>query len=200
MELNISAFINRVENYCRGIFAASVEPGLIYHNIRHTELVVKRVQEIAANSQLTETELFVLITAAWFHDTGHLKHKEKNHEMKSVAIMCEFFAAVDIPGNLLNQISGCILATQLPARPKTLLEMILCDADLYHLGTEEFFITNELVKKEIEKRCNTTVKNWNESSLRFLKSHKYFTSYCRQKLEPGKQNNIEKLEQIINRK
>ena len=99
--------------------------------------------------------------------------------------------------SLLPQISSCILATRFPGTPQTLVEMILCDADLYHLGTELFITTNDLVKKEIEVRCHTTVSDWYHTSLQFLKHHHYFTKYCRSKLDEGKLRNIEHLERLI---
>jgi hypothetical protein len=76
------------------------------------------------------------------------------------------------------------------------LEKILCDADLYHLGTEEFKKTNEKVKQETELRTNSKIDNWTENSIKFLKTHKYFTDYCRQRLTSGKEENIRYLKQL----
>ena len=36
------------------------------------------------------------------------------------------------------EIREIILATKLPVSPQTLLQAIICDADTFHLGTDEF--------------------------------------------------------------
>jgi hypothetical protein len=46
-------------------------------------------------------------------------------------------------------LESCICATKLPQRPKSLLEEIVCDADKYNLGTENFLKSDELLKKRI---------------------------------------------------
>ena len=40
------------------------------------------------------------------------------------------------------------MATKFPRDPKNLLEQIICDADTYHLGTEEF---EEMNKRMLEE-------------------------------------------------
>ena len=44
-----------------------------------------------------------------------------------------------------------IIATTMPQRPKNLVEKVVCDADLIHIGTKEFFRKNDLLKEEIER-------------------------------------------------
>ncbi len=39
-------------------------------NIRQD--VVKRTEEIAGHYYISEDDMLILFTAAWFHDTGHL--------------------------------------------------------------------------------------------------------------------------------
>ena len=50
----------------------------------------------------------------------------------------------------LMRFDACILATKLPQMPDGLLQEMLCDADLYHLGTLDFFACDVLMKKETE--------------------------------------------------
>jgi hypothetical protein len=70
----------------------------------------------------------------------------------------------------------------------------LCDADTYHLGTKEFKATNKLLKKEYELRHVPEASNdWNRNAFAFLESHQYYTAYCKELLEEGKQKNINRL-------
>jgi len=64
---------------------------------------------------------------------------------------------------------------------------------MYHLGTDEFFTHNQLVKEELEARLQKPMENWRKSSLSFLSTHHYFTTYCQELLNAGKQKNLQKL-------
>ena len=44
----------------------------------------------------------------------------------------------------------------MPAVPSTLVEQIICDADTYHLGTEDFLHLDKLVWQELELIFNQT--------------------------------------------
>ena len=85
------------------------------------------------------------------------------------------------------------MATKMPVSPTTLSEKIICDADTYHLGTEEFFEQNNLVKLELEARLGITIENWHTSSLLFIQAHHYYTPYCQALLSDGKSRNIHRL-------
>jgi hypothetical protein len=83
--------------------------------------------------------------------------------------------------------------------PKTLLEQIVKDADTYHLGTPEFKKTNKQVRKEVSQDEDNPIKkvDWDVRTLEFMEKHKYYTSYCKELLEKGKEENIQKLRQKI---
>jgi predicted metal-dependent HD superfamily phosphohydrolase len=181
---------NQIVLYVTGLFSRYQTPILQYHNREHTRDVVVRANEIAANCALNETELFIVVAAAWFHDCGHLFGPAAGHEERSALIMRNYLTEKKVEENILYEIEQCILATKLPYDPKSLLAQIVCDADSYHLGTNEFFFTNELVKKEFQLRNNYLPLDWDESTLSFLTRHTYFTIYCKTLLEKGKQNNI----------
>ena len=91
---------------------------------------------------------------------------------------------------IIDAIDGCIMATQLPHHSTTLAEEIICDADTYNLGTKDFRITDGLLKKEWQLRVNTPDENWDSNKLNMLINHKYFTSYSKELLKKGKQENI----------
>ena len=176
--------------YVKRLFNQYRANDLKYHNLEHTKSVVKRTLEIAANYLLSETELFILSAAAWFHDTGHLVGGTELHEDRSVIIMQSFLALNEVAKDVIDKIEGCICATKIPQQPKSLLEEIICDADTYKLGTKDFLTTNKLLKKECELR-GMPVDNWDEKTLEFLQSHKYFTSYCQALLNKGREENID---------
>lgn len=111
--------------------------------------------------------------------------------------MTNFCQQLYVPNSVITQISGCIMATQQPVKPSSLLEEILCDSDTYHFGTKRFQQTNLLVKQEMEALTGHRFEHWIENSIRLLKEHVFFTSYCQEKLNAGKAANLEWLQRQL---
>jgi predicted metal-dependent HD superfamily phosphohydrolase len=191
MELTYTEYL--AEKYVIDLFTRLASPYLVYHNLSHTERVVVHAMEIADHYELGERDRFVLSLAAWFHDVGHLVAEMELHEEAGVQLMKSFLTDKGIDITLIDEISQCIMATKYPPVPKTLLEEIICDADTYHFGTKEFEITDDLVKKEFQLRTKKEFAHWCDDTLKLLETHRFFTSYCRNKLEKGKLANIERL-------
>jgi predicted metal-dependent HD superfamily phosphohydrolase len=164
---------------------------LKYHNLHHTETVVDRANEIAIHYAIDDPEKFCLMTAAWFHDTGHLFNELAEHEQTGSDLMTSFLKSSYIEEDIIGKISDCIMATRTPTDPKTLIEKILCDADTYHFGTKEFRLTDPKVYEEMEARQHIQIENKISRSIHLLESHRYFTGYCQDLLNKGKQENLD---------
>ena len=76
-----------------------------------------------------------------------------------------------------------------------MIEEIICDADLYHLGNGEGENHSKLLRKELNKALNMDIskKDWRKTNIIFLQKHHYFTDYGKQNLEPFKQAYLKKL-------
>ena len=173
------------------------KPGYLhYHDLSHTKSVVIHAEEIALFYGLQNEDLFVLLAAAWFHDLGHLYGSPANHEHKSAIIMNDFLKN-SYPNEVLEKIRDTILATRELSTPKTQLGKIIRDADTYHFGTDEFLLTDKLVKQEFEERTKQKYHHWTEHTLHLLQKHKFYTSYCETRLNGGKERNISMLETKI---
>ena len=191
----------KVESFVTELYEKNQTEVLLFHTLKHTEKVVEHAKEIGAYYQLSEKDQFILYTAAWFHDTGHLFTTPAEHEAKSVEIMKEFLKKHIDDQQLIDEIEKTIMATKLPSNPQTLLQQIMCDADTYHLGTEEFKSTNKKIKKEYDRRkIKMPNKNWNENTLQFLQSHRYFTPYSNELLDKGKEENMQRLSKKMKKK
>jgi predicted metal-dependent HD superfamily phosphohydrolase len=187
----------QVRDHVTNLFDANKKPKLIFHSLEHTLEIVKRAEEIAGHYKLSEKELMAVYIAAWFHDTGHLFTTPDVHEEKSVELMKSFMEANFPDPELINLIEGCILATKRSVAPVTLLQQIVCDADTYHLGTKDFKKTNRQVRKEATMDNAISKTEWDVKTLEFLESHQYYTSYCIELLNKGKQENIQRLRRKI---
>ena len=171
------------------IFKNKVTPLFAFHNLDHTLQVVNAAEEIAGHYHLNDNDQFVLFISAWFHDTGFSTGHFEEHEKESIKLAEDFLYCRHEDPKLINRVSSCIQATHIPQKPQDLAEQILCDSDLYHLGTNMFNKWNDLLRQELQNyyRSYFSDEEWCQFNIEFLKSHKYFTGYCLQKLEPVKQ-------------
>jgi hypothetical protein len=184
----------KVESFVKELYEKNQTDHLIFHTLAHTEKVVNHAKEISAQNQLSEKEQFILYTAAWFHDTGHLFTEPDRHELRSVELMKDFLAKYIPEEGITHDIGDAILATRMPRQPQGLIQEILCDADTYHLGTKEFKSTNKQLKKEYTLRhVPATKEGWNLNALHFLEAHQFYTPYCKELLGKGKEKNILRL-------
>ena len=184
----------KAESFVKDLFEQYSTKNLLFHNFEHTQNVVDHSKEISITFDLPENDQFIIYIAAWFHDTGHLLVEPSRHEIKSVELMKTFLMKYAVDEETVRQISDCILATRMPRNPQNLLQKIICDADTYHLGTKDFKATNKQLRKEyVLRNIPEPPGGWRKGSLDFMLSHEYYTDYCKNLLNPGKMENIERL-------
>lgn len=186
------SLIHRAEKYVRNLYSET-DKDLYYHNLEHTEHAVKAAKEIAMYYKLNEEDHSVVVVSAWLHDVGYIISGSENHEEASVKVAKEFLFNEQASSEFIKKVEGCILATKMPQQPTNLLEEIICDADLYDLGTEHFKKNNKKVRKELEVFLGKelTGSEWRTFSLIFLKKQVYKTEYCKNLLEAGLKKNIQ---------
>ena len=159
--------LSRLEN--------ELDPRLGYHNIMHTLDVLEQAEVLAKQEKVTDKhDLLLLKTAAVFHDSGFLfvykGHEEKGCEIASESLR-NVFSEEDI-----KKVCGMIMATKIPQSPNTLLEQIICDADLDYLGRDDFEpISQTLYKEFIIFKIIPEDIIWDHVQIKFFESHHYFT-------------------------
>ena len=191
----------KTEQFVTGLFNDHKNPDLVFHNLEHTRDVVERTKEIAGHYYLNENDMLAVYIAAWFHDTGYLFTDAAHHEEKSVELMQDFMKAHAPDEKLAATIESCILATRPPRRHDNLLEEIICDADTYHLGTKAFKEADKKVWEEYNL-TGTIIgeKEWTSKTITLFNGHEFYTKYCKDLLEKGKQKNMKKLNKKLNQK
>ncbi|MEL6923781.1 MAG: HD domain-containing protein, partial [Bacteroidota bacterium] len=130
--------IASVEQHVVEHFAQKMPDVFVYHDLQHTRNVVGAIVEIAEGYELTNKEMELLKLAAWFHDTGYDKGA-KDHEQRSCQYARNFLQQFEYSEEDLDVICGCIMATKLPQSPRNLLEQIIGDADMSHLGKKNYW-------------------------------------------------------------
>ena len=189
LEKNTEAFVRKA-------FAICADRQYPYHNLVHTINVVEHAVEIGSFYELNADGLAIIRVAGWFHDIGHLYGSFEGHEERGVVVMKGYMEQLRAPEEMIAQIRDCIRATKFPSHPGSLYEKILCDSDTYHFGTPYFHQTDSLVRQEVELRTGKAFPEWHKKSIWLLEHHQFFTSYCQQLLEEGKQENIKWLKSL----
>lgn len=170
---------------------------LTYHNPDHTKSVVIQCERIAGLMGIDSYDIVLLKTAALFHDLGFIK-SHVNHEDISCEMANEILPQFDYNGVEIKRISDMINATRLPQSPKDKLSEILCDADLYYLGTDQYSeISTKLYKEYNKNGIVLNKKNWPDIQINFLNSHQFFTTIVKNECDDKKQKNLDNI--ILNK-
>ncbi len=184
-----------VRQYIEQFYDAKEDSTLTFHNFAHTHDVVTHATKMAKHYGLDERETFVVTTASWFHDTGYYTGEANGHEQRGAEMAGGFLKNLGVKEELIQEVQKCIMATVMPQKPENLLQQIMCDADLYHFGTEQFSERNMLMQEEVERKtgCKIDNNNWRKATICLLESHFFKTGYGRELLEYGKKKNLERL-------
>lgn len=182
------------KNHCMQRLLESRCAMLQFHNLRHTIEVYQNVLKIGKYEKIGAEMLEPVLLAALFHDIGNSSVFE-DHEDYSCHEARSFLSKYKYDKAKIAIVCACINATKMPQKPHSKFQNIICDADLYHLGTKTFFIKCELLRKEWSdfKQVNYSDKDWKALNICFLEEHKFHTSYGKTILEPIKQENIKLL-------
>lgn len=187
----------KTKEYVAGFIADNFTEKICYHNIDHTLEVVSACENIGAHCEISKKDLEIVIIAAWFHDTGYYLGCE-NHERASGDIATKFLTDERIDSEVINKVVNCILSTKIPQTPKNILEKILCDADLFHLGTEYYFDKSELLWLEFTlHNQKITPEYWLSLSKDFFEKHEFHTTYGKEILLPMQEKNLVKIKSRI---
>jgi len=191
-------FFVALKSHIFELFKNSLPVEVVYHNFNHTMNVVEGSNEIALAESVSEADLEVLLMAAWFHDVGFTVD-HKNHEEHSKKIASAYLKENGVGEDKIERVVSIINATKMPQTPQNLLDSIICDADLSHLGSVEFKSKSNLLRSEWEQNCEQIVSDvdWYSNNEKFLSEHKYFTNYAFEKFEEQKTANWVKLKKDL---
>ncbi|MFA6247779.1 MAG: Pycsar system effector family protein [Mucilaginibacter sp.] len=196
--MNYPELLRHIREYALAYYKTHANDKLIYHDKGHTEDMVAAAMQIGNHYQLNDRDFFIVQAAAWFHDLGYMVDIA-HHEAQSAVLALNFLQKHNANDEDIDAIKGSILATQMPQKPVTLLDKIICDADLFHLGTDDFFKKDKQLLKEINALYHKDLSKleWRRKSIHFLEEHHYHTDYCQLLLNSGKEANIQTLKNKV---
>lgn len=171
---------------------------LSYHSVEHILDVYAAAERIGKNEGISQHDMKLLLTAAWYHDSGFLRGA-KDHEEESCRIAANVLPSHGYSARDVETIQGMIMATKIPQQPKNLLEEILADADLDYLGRDDFFVIGDKLFNELSMFGFISTENdWNKLQVRFLENHCYFTHTAVQTRQEKKQRHLQQIKEKLN--
>jgi predicted metal-dependent HD superfamily phosphohydrolase len=186
--------IEHAEAYVAALFGKRLPAWAAYHDFTHTHEVVEAVGEVGVASGLDAVQMVVVTLAAWFHDTGYVDGAE-GHEERSAILAGEFLRVCGYPQERTAEVIGCIRATKVPQRPLTLLEKVVCDSDILHIGQEDALVKSALLRQEVEARTGEkyTDEVWLKKNIDFMSCCPFHTPYAHGKYGERRLRNVEEL-------
>jgi predicted metal-dependent HD superfamily phosphohydrolase len=186
------SLLSQIETHVVKFFNQHPKPDLLYHNLTHTQEVVQATEQMAKHYKLDETDFLAVMAAAWFHDSGHLTGPPEDHEERSADLAAAYLKKEKQESPFIKTVKHCIRATKMPQSPKNLLEQIICDADLFHLGGDDYKNKQKLLRKEQEKLTGTDISGseWRQENIALLETHRYFTDYAQALLGQSQAENL----------
>jgi len=180
------------------LLKTGLKPSLYYHNFQHTIDVCAAVDRLAKLEGIDGDDLVLLRTAAVFHDVGFLWEYLDNE-----IIACDFarntLVDFDYGNHQIDVICQMILSTQVPQKPKNILEMVLCDADLDYIGRGDFFITALRLHREWSENSKKkiTFKEWYLKQQDFIAQHEFFTESAKKLRNEKKMHNLVQIRELL---
>ncbi|MBL4667727.1 MAG: hypothetical protein JKY30_00485 [Flavobacteriales bacterium] len=177
IDLHIYSSIHyrKAEKYIVERLKKELSNNLHYHDLRHTTDVCAAVERLALMEGIEGDDIFLLKTAALYHDAGFVKQYANNEDI-GADLAEEVLPRFGYTQDQIDKIRGLIQATKVPQQPQTHLQQIICDADLDYLGGDEFHPIADKLKRELmERDIISSDKQWDELQVKFLEAHTYFT-------------------------
>ena len=183
-------------------FARHLPKWMTFHDLEHTLSVARYAADIGRACGLRSQDLRLLELAALYHDIGYTTRHE-GHEEASATIAAQQLQPLGLTQRELERIKGLILATRMHARPRTLLQRVLRDADSAKAGQVDFHARSERLRRELEHVLGKHIgaKAWTLENIGYLEQHVFHTPYAERRFARQKAINLHALqEQLVRQK
>ncbi|MDY0104651.1 MAG: HD domain-containing protein [Lentimicrobium sp.] len=172
---------------------------IVYHSVDHTIDVHDAAIRLSQLEGIPDREICLLRAAALLHDVG-ITVSFEDHERHSVKIAEDYLPSFGYSAEDIEAIKLMIMSTRIPQAANTILEKILCDADLDYLGRPDFFVIAQKLRLEWEYSGNKIeLSDWYVIQMNFLRSHSYQTASAKELRNERKLQNLREIENLCTR-
>ena len=188
----------KAQAYALDRLERELSPSLTYHCLEHTrDEVVPAGDRLAIIEKVGSEDRVLLLTGAYFHDLGYIRQRQ-DHELISIQFTEQTLPMFGYSETQIKVIVGIIQATHMPQSPTNLLEKIMADADLDHLGQDNFWKRNNDLRQELSHfGIRFTDEEWYTDQMHLMESHQYFTASERMLRDAAKQRHILEVKQRL---
>ena len=171
-------------------FLKLLDSKYLYHNLHHTERVIKSAIKIGSDYDLKDSEWKVLLTACLLHDYGFIK-SHVNHEEIGAELSESILKDYGYSKEEISSVQSLILITKAIAIPNNNLEAIIRDSDLEYLGSNDFEYISEKLKEEwLLCGVVSSESEFYQLQLDFLINHQFHTEFMRKNGKKLKEKNL----------
>jgi len=190
----MSEIVDKTKHFVSNLLTEELDSKFLYHNLRHTERVVKSTKELLNHYNLDDAKTEQLLLAAWFHDVGHV-HGHEGHEENSCRLASNFLKEQGYDQKGIHEVCSLIMATKMCNEPNTLSEQIIRDADMSHFAKRSYWETTDFLKDELKELgvADYSSKKWRDKNIKMFRKHQFYTDYAKENWEDGKQKNLKQL-------
>lgn len=195
VNLHLFSSINymKAERYIMKLLEKKLPKTLHYHSIAHTKDVTEAAERLAIMEGIKGEDLFLLQTAATYHDAGFVEQYDAN-EPVGIRMAQEILPKFGYTEEQIEIVAGLINATKIPHQPQTKLQEIICDADLDYLGRDDFHDIADLLRRELRDHGKiNSDRLWDEIQVKFLTQHQYFTKSAIETRQVKKELHIQQI-------
>jgi len=187
----------KAERYITKVLKEGLSNKLHYHCLDHINDVVRAVENLALTEDVTDEGLFLLKSAASYHDAGFVEQYDKNEPI-GARMAEEILPKYGYTEQHIAIIKELIYVTQIPHKPTNKLEEIICDADLDYLGRDDFHQIADRLRLELREHGKIdSDRKWDELQVNFLTNHRYFTKTAIETRRPKKLKNLEVIKERL---
>lgn len=179
---------------------ALLPEGLVYHDVQHTLNVEKAAMRYAKLEGIPEEEVFLLRTAVLYHDAGFIVQYNDNEDW-GIQFAQNDLVKFGYSNEQIELVCSIIAATKSTAKPTTILEKIMRDADHDYLGRADYKLISGRLRVELLafNQQEFSDLEWVKFQLNYLENkHEFMTETAKNIRNNGKKARIDELTLQLN--
>jgi predicted metal-dependent HD superfamily phosphohydrolase len=198
LDMHYPESLQRISDLANQRWLTQTDDRLFFHNMTHTIRLLDAVKKMSAHYVLDERNHLIVCAAAWLHDLEMIASGSAFRELTTTAFSEELLRTASIDEELIGEIKKSLMATQMGASPVSLNEKIICDACSFHIGSPNFPVYNQLLRKETEAFTQEKFKgsDWRTRTISEFDTHLFHTEYCQTLLNKSKEFNLQSIVRI----
>lgn len=189
----------KLYEFALSILSRTLNDKYVFHSINHTIDVISAVYKIFTFvNNLSKHQKRILLVAALLHDFGYIEGPDE-HEKISVELAQRLLGDFDWKTEDVAEVVALIESTHILHKPRNLLEKIIRDADVFHIGTDDYIKKSLLLRKELQNLGQyLPLSQWYKNEIDFLVAHSFELPQLKKERKDRKMETIKSFKAKLN--